>query len=170
MKGSPGGHRLDGFGVAVPARKAVTSGISKRTIRLALTAAGSVAVALALTGLVSLRGPGEIEPPPRSLAPPEISETPGRLRSYALSLGELDGLPARLSSGTELQIWVAWEPPVTRAAQVQLLVERATLDRIVANVVPGEPPTVLLLVSPKDVPDLLYGDRWGALSAVVVDH
>lgn len=143
-----------------------------------LAAAGALVVALVLANLLFVSRGREAASPTRSSDVPVTAESPqpttplpheGDLRSYALALPELDGLPPDLQPGDRLQLWVAWEPPVTRTSQVQLLVKGATFDRIVSSVVPGEPPTVLLLVSPKDIPDLLYGDRWGALSAVVLD-
>ena len=91
---------------------------------------------------------------------------PAVRRNYALGLHELDGLSPDVTPGSPLQIWVAWEPPLTRRSQIQLLLPDVLVVRIVPSVVPEGPTTVLISVPARDISDLLYGDRYGELSAV----
>jgi hypothetical protein len=90
-----------------------------------------------------------------------------RTRIYAVSLPELSGLPADAKAGTALELWVAWEPPVTRRPRIQRLATGVSLARIVLPVVPDGSPAALLRIPVKEMPSVLYGDRYGALSAVI---
>lgn len=87
--------------------------------------------------------------------------------SYAFLLPELEGLPPDVEPGTAVEIWVTWEPPVTKKLQVQQLVPRATVDELIPSIEPG-PPTVMLSLERRHIPDLMYGDRYGALSTVIL--
>ena len=89
------------------------------------------------------------------------------LASYAFLLPELEGLPPDVKPGTAVEIWVTWEPPVTKKLQVQQLVPRATVDELIPSIEPG-PPTVMLSLERRHIPDLMYGDRYGALSTVIL--
>jgi hypothetical protein len=89
------------------------------------------------------------------------------LASYAFLLPELEGLPPDVEPGTAVEIWVTWEPPVTKKVQVQQLVPRATVDELIPSIEPG-PPTVMLSLERRHIPDLMYGDRYGALSTVIL--
>lgn len=89
-------------------------------------------------------------------------------RAYALAVPELKGLPANASPGTRLELWVAWDPPITKEPRVQRLIKEAILDEIIPPVVPEAPATAIVSVPTKSVPDLLYGDRYGALSATIL--
>ena len=104
-------------------------------------------------------------PPTPAASPQGDVGTPSR-RTYAIGLHELVGLSPDAVPGTEFELWVTWEPPVTRSARIQLLVKDARLERLVPPVVPEGPTTALLSLPTRDVPDLLYGDRFGHLSAV----
>ncbi len=86
--------------------------------------------------------------------------------SYAFLLPELEGLPPNTPSGTEIEIWATWEPPVTKKLKVHQLIPRATVTEIIPSIEPG-PPTVMLEVERRAIPDLMYGDRFGALSIVL---
>ncbi|MDP9227335.1 MAG: hypothetical protein M3P18_26510 [Actinomycetota bacterium] len=90
-----------------------------------------------------------------------------RRRSYAIALSRLAGLPPDATSGTRLQLWVAWEPPITHKPRIQRLVTGVELDHIVPPVTPDGSAVALLEVPADQVPSLLYGDRYGSLSAVV---
>ncbi|MGH2701778.1 MAG: hypothetical protein ACRDJB_07355 [Actinomycetota bacterium] len=89
------------------------------------------------------------------------------LASYAFLLPELEGLPPDVEPGTAIEIWVTWEPPVTKKLQVQQLVPRATVDELIPSIEPG-PPTVMLSLERRHIPDLMYGDRYGALSTLIL--
>jgi hypothetical protein len=87
--------------------------------------------------------------------------------SYAIPLSELQGLSAQAEPGSSLQIWAAWSRPVTNGPRVQKLVGDVVLEKILPPVTDAEPPTVLLSVPQDDLPRLIYGNRFGALSASV---
>lgn len=84
---------------------------------------------------------------------------------YAISLAELPGLPPDAAPGTLIDLWATWEPPVTRRPKVQLLIEGVTLEGISAPFTPDGPFVANLLVAKKDLPNLVYGDRFGKLNA-----
>ena len=89
------------------------------------------------------------------------------LRSYALSLDDLRGLSPNAAPGTRLELWVTYEPPVTKRVRNQLLIRDAVLDRIVPALDPLGPDTALLLVRNKDIPKLITAERFGSPSASV---
>jgi hypothetical protein len=157
-------------------------------IKRFLVAGGVVVMLLLLfwraAGSVSHSGPT-----PRTVAPPVTRQTPlsidpspslspaessskdpadgPAMRIYAVSLPELTGLPEDAKAGTPLELWVAWEPPVTKHPRIQRLATGITLDRIVLPVVPEGSPAALLRIPRHEIPSVLYGDRYGALSAVI---
>jgi hypothetical protein len=142
----------------------------------------AVAAFLVTSGVTARTGrdqSGRAPAPPPSTAGPLLDRqapspraaagaTDGDLRSYAISLRDLPGLPPDAPAGARMEIWVAWEPPLTRRATIQLLLRHVILERIVTGISPHTPPTALLLVKPSQVGDLLYADRWGRLSAVLL--
>ena len=89
-------------------------------------------------------------------------------RSYALPLVELAGLPPDVASGTRVEVWVAWEPPITEKPRVQRLFGGARVGRLIPPTVAEAPTTVELLVPAKEFPELLFADRHGSLSAAIV--
>jgi hypothetical protein len=89
--------------------------------------------------------------------------------SYAFLLPELKGLPARTAPGTVIEIWATWEPPVTKKLKVQQLIPRATVTKMIPSIEPG-PPTVMLEMERRHIPDLTYGDRFAALSTVIISR
>jgi hypothetical protein len=91
------------------------------------------------------------------------------LTSYAFLLPELEGLPATTSPGTEIEIWATWEPPVTKRLKVQRLIPKATVSKILPSIEPG-PPTVVLELERRFIPDIVFGDRFGALSVVLASE
>ena len=106
-------------------------------------------------------------PSPRvSLGEPAAVSEVGT-RGYAVALPELSGLPADALPGTRLELWVAWEPPVTKQPRIQRLATSVTLDRIVPPVTPDGSPAALLRIPRREIPSVLYGDRYGAMSVVV---
>ena len=104
-------------------------------------------------------------PSPTATSPRSV--TPER-RIYAVSLPRLQGLAATAAPGTRLELWVAWEPPITKAPRFQKLREDVVLEEIVPPPIPEAPPTALLSVDEAGVADLLYADRFGALTVTVV--
>jgi hypothetical protein len=94
--------------------------------------------------------------------------SPGSLtrRTYALGLHELGGLPPNVAPGSALELWVTWEPPLTKAARVHLLLDDVVVERVIPPALPEGPTSVLISVPARGIPDLIYGDRFGELSAV----
>jgi hypothetical protein len=88
------------------------------------------------------------------------------LTSYAFLFPELEGLPPTTSPGTEIEIWATWEPPVTKRLKIQRLIPKATVTKILPSIEPG-PPTVVLELERRFIPDILFGDRFGKLSVVL---
>ncbi|HET7482593.1 MAG TPA: hypothetical protein VFK89_07020 [Actinomycetota bacterium] len=86
--------------------------------------------------------------------------------TYAISLAEVTGLSPDVSPGTSIDVWVTWDPPITKRPKVQRLLEGAILDRIVPPVTEEGPPVAILRVSQRGVEQLIWGDRYGTLSAV----
>jgi hypothetical protein len=142
----------------------------------------TIAVAIPLTAflvVIKLFAPqtevGTVEPfdspvstPRQQKPPPAVPPAGDGFRSYALEITELDGLPPDASPGTALEIWVTWEPPITRRIRVQRLIQQARVEKIIPNIVPEGPATVLLSIPRRDVADMFYGDRFGQLSAAVL--
>jgi hypothetical protein len=91
------------------------------------------------------------------------------LTSYAFLLPELEGLPPTTSTGTEIEIWATWEPPVTKRLKIQRLIPKATVTKILPSIEPG-PPTVVLELERRFIPDIMFGDRFGALSVVLASE
>jgi hypothetical protein len=88
-------------------------------------------------------------------------------RGYALSEVDVTGLPPDSPPGTRLELWVTWEPPVTREVKLQRLSRDVLLERIIPGLTPEAPSTILLSVRAEAVPDLLWADRFGGLSVIV---
>lgn len=89
------------------------------------------------------------------------------LVSYAVAVNELHGLSPQAIPGTTLDIWVAWEPPVTKKPRIQPLLADVILEGIAPPVLPDGPHAALLLVPAGQISDLLYGDRYGSLSVTI---
>jgi hypothetical protein len=90
-------------------------------------------------------------------------------RSYAIGLQDLDGLPPDASSGTPLELWVTWEPPVTDEPRLQKLIGDVLLERTIPGAVPEAPVSILLSVPADRVGDLMYADTFGKLSVALPD-
>lgn len=89
------------------------------------------------------------------------------LVSYAVALDELHGLPPNAAPGSLLDIWVAWEPPVTKRPRIDRLLGEVVLEEIEPPILPDGPHAALLLVPEDQITDLLYGDRYGSLSVTI---
>ncbi len=148
--------------------------------------AAAVAAGMVVLFLVLRMGSGGSEPPRTTATGPAIPErgttavapaegpaarpasaVPARSVSYAVATTELSGLPLSAVPGARLDIWVAWEPPITKVPDIRRLLTDVTLDKIAPPVLPEGPHVALLLVKPEQVRDLLYGDRYGALSVTM---
>lgn len=120
--------------------------------------------------------PAEVTPVSSPLPPPSDGQSGSipdmgpldNFKSYSLPLVELQGLPPDVTSGTRLEVWVAWEPPITERPRVQRLFGGAQVARVIPPTVAEAPTTVELLVPAKEFPELLFADRHGSLSAAVL--
>jgi hypothetical protein len=163
-----------GAGSAAPADRRRSSRMSRGQRRLAL--AGIAAVALAVLTWTSQRPVDELGTPAQSRPAPApspstvITPPPSSpdARTYALPLSGLHGLPSNAPSGTRMQLWVTWQPPLTKTPRVQSLLRDVILEGIAPPLTPGTPPTALLRVKETQIPRLIYGERYGELSAVIV--
>jgi hypothetical protein len=162
-----------------PNARARDEAVTSKAARLKRAAIALVIPLAALLVVIKLFAPqtevATVEPIDSPVPTPQQQEEPsnvlpatGGVRSYALEITELDGLPPDASPGTALEIWVTWEPPITRRIQVQRLIQQAQVERIIPNIVPEAPATVLLSIPRRDIADMFYGDRFGQLSAAVL--
>lgn len=107
-----------------------------------------------------------VEPAEVAAPSPARGEAPGAV-SYAIAVPELHGLSPHAAPGTELQVWVAWEPPISKEPRIHRLVDSVILEEITPPLLPDGPHVAMLLVPRKELRNLLYGDRYGALSVAV---
>lgn len=111
---------------------------------------------------------GSSAPDPEAGPPvPQAAAVADDLVSYALPVTELQGLPPDLAPGTALDLWVMWQPPVTKATKVDRLLRDVLLEKIVPPLLADAPHVAVLLVSPDQFSRLVWGDRLGALSVAV---
>lgn len=146
--------------------KAKFGRMSRRTRNLALAAIVPAGLAFVAVAILWPR-PEAINPKPPVAPPPAPVTAPvpaGDLRSYALAVPEIKGMPPNAASGTHFELWVAWDPPITDRPKLQRLIDDVVLERVVSPVVPEAPPVAILLVKRREVDELMWGDRYGALS------
>lgn len=111
--------------------------------------------------------------PPSPLSGPdadaEANDDPSteELVSYAIATAELQGLPPDLPPGSIVDLWVTWQPPVTKQAKVGPLLAGIRLEKIAAPLLPDGPHAAILAVPAERISDLIWGDRFGALTVVV---
>lgn len=157
-----------------PPKRRLAVLISRRLRNLLLAAAVPVVGVVAVSSMlpssdgradVPARA-GRVSPPAPAVGLP-VPTNPD-LRSYAISAPKVAGLSVDTPPGTKMELWVAWEPPVTKEPRVQRLVDEVVLEKIVPPSVPEAPPTAVLLIASKSVDEVIYGDIWGRLSAVVL--
>ena len=91
----------------------------------------------------------------------------GARRSYAVGLQDLAGFPPDAAPGARLELWVTWEPPITREPRLQKLAGDVVLERTIPGAVPEAPVSVLLSVPADRVGDLIYADAYGKLSVAL---
>jgi hypothetical protein len=107
--------------------------------------------------------------PTPAVAPEAAPVSPER-QSYALSEADVTGLPPDAQPGTRLELWVAWDPPITKVPKLQRLLKDVVLERVIPGIVPEAPSTILLSVRAESVPDLLWADRYGNLSVIIAEQ
>jgi hypothetical protein len=149
--------------------------MSRKTRNLLLAAIVPVVVVFAGARLLWPSSPSATTKAPRP-AQTAITETPapapsgepvvGR-KTYAIPVPELAGLSSSAGPGTALELWVAWDPPLTKSPKIQRLLRDVMLEKIVPPAVPEAPATAILSVPDRAVPDLLYGDKYGSLSVTM---
>jgi hypothetical protein len=113
-----------------------------------------------------LADPAMARSPAASASPAGGVAVPAR-RSYAIGLHDLAGFPPDAAPGEPLELWVTWEPPVTRGPRLQKLISDVVVERTIPGSVPEAPVTVLLSVPVGRVGDLIYADTFGKLSVVL---
>jgi hypothetical protein len=158
-----------------PRTRRLGSLISRRARNFLLAAAVPIAAVVGVFSMLpstdevaTARAPVERATPPDP-APHPAKPADADLRSYAVSATEVAGLSIDTTPGTRMELWVAWQPPVTKEPRVQRLVEEVVLEKIVPPTVSEAPPTAVLLIAPKSVDEVIYGDLYGRLSAVTLN-
>jgi len=157
-----------------PPKRRLAVLISRRVRNLLLAAAIPILGVIVVFSMlpssdegVDIPAPGDRVPSQEPATQP-VAPSNGDLRSYAVSAAEVAGLSVDTPQGTRLELWVAWDPPVTKEPRVQRLVDEVVLERIVPPTVPEAPATAILLIAPQSVDEVIYGDIWGRLSAVAL--
>ena len=98
------------------------------------------------------------------------SAPPPNVVSYAVAVREVAGLPPDVPPGTTLDLWVAWDPPVTKKPRLQSLLQGVVLETIAPPVTPDGSAAALFHVPRRDVDRLIWADRYGSLSATIVSR
>ena len=149
----------------------VTAGIGVYALALFGRTAEVVAEPVTPAPTATPSRPSPELPVPASPAPAPVSTRVAAspaTRLYALGLHELPGLEASAPPGTRLEIWVAWEPPITKEPEVQLLIDQVVLEKIVPPLTPEGPTAAILSVPAGAFRDLVYGDRYGHFNAAIL--
>jgi hypothetical protein len=117
---------------------------------------------------VSLPEPAASRTEPAVIAPPSPVPSPAgvsrEMVTHALDVSRLNGFPPDASPGDVFDIWVAWNPPVAKGPNVQLLLKGVALEKVAPPVTPDGPYVAFLLVNRSQARDLLYGTKYGLLS------
>jgi hypothetical protein len=91
------------------------------------------------------------------------------LRSYSIGLHELSGITPDIPPGTHIEIWASWDPSVSKEPQIQRLLKDVVIERIDPPFLPEGPTAVVLALAPHQVKNMLWGDKYGDLAAVVIE-
>lgn len=165
-----------GSGSAARALGSGLAGIPSRIKRLAL-AGGALLLVIylgwdMLSGLTS--GAATPAPPIVSTSPvmsPSPVTTPAHPSSgragYWVDIAEVTGLSPQTPVGTSVDLWVAWDPPLTKRPDIRHLLSDVLVEEIAPPLSPGDPTGVLLSIARRDRDDLLWADRYGSLSATI---
>ena len=149
--------------------------MSRKTRNLLLAGIVPIVVVFAGASLFWPSSPSATTKAPRPVQT-AITQTPGPVpstkpvvgrKTYAIPVPELAGLSSSAVPGTRLELWVAWDPPLTKSPKIQRLLRDVMLEKIVPPIVPEAPATAILSVPDRAVPDLLYGDKYGSLSVTM---
>lgn len=100
---------------------------------------------------------------PGAVAPSPVTDR----REYALGMHELGGLPNDAAPGTRMELWVTWDPPITKVPELRRLIRDVVVADIVPPLTPDGPTAVIVSVPTDRVPDLIWGDQYGTLSVVL---
>lgn len=111
--------------------------------------------------------PSQMADPAAAASPSSTVPTTTSRRSYAVGLQDLAGFPPDAAPGARLELWVTWEPPLTREPQLRKLAGDVVLERMIPGAVPEAPVTVLLSLPADKVSDLMYADTFGKLSVAI---
>lgn len=107
------------------------------------------------------------DPTPTMSVQPFDASHPERV-TYAIDVNDIAGLAPSIPSGTLVDIWVTWERPITKTPGLQRLVRGVLIEQIAPPVTPEGPYVAVLSVDERKVENLLWGDRYGALSATIM--
>lgn len=181
MKSLSGAAEYGKGSAALPLMRRTDRILSHKVLRLVVVAITAAAIGLIAARLVvptraathnsrSLPAPMAV---PTPLPTPSPSLGAGYARSalasreYAIGLHELRGLATDAAPGTELEIWVSWDEAFSHGPQVQRLLKKATLSRMIQPVTPEGPVVVVLSVPESSFGDLVYGDLFGSLAVAI---
>lgn len=181
----------DGLGGAAESRWRPDRILSKRAVNLIGTAAGAAGVVLLGLNLLlpansSKSDAAWADVPPTSAASfapsapapipataslpvstPPAAVTPS-LRTYAIAMSELSGLPPDVAPGTTVEIWATWDSGQGMPG-FQKVVDSALVERIAPPFLEGASPVVLLQMgSKREFRDLVWAHRYGTLAAVLL--
>lgn len=106
-------------------------------------------------------------PTPITSGSPTPPPPTGTTREYAVDVSDLLGLPPDVQPGQVMEIWVAWDPAVTKGPQIQRLLKVVTLQRFVEPVTMDGPRVAVLSVPRERIGDLMYGDMFGSLTVTL---
>lgn len=98
----------------------------------------------------------------------DLNALEGERVAYSIGLDEIAGLSPVEAPGSIAELWVTWDRPLTRVPKLQRIVHDAVLARIDPPISSDGPTVATFLVSRKGVERLLWADRYGSLSAIVI--
>ncbi len=151
--------------------------ITRRTRNLVLTALIPI-IGLTLLGQL-WRGGSTTERLPEQTstvtpepAQPEMGASPAGTRGtrlYSIAMFRLQGLSPETPPGTEVEVWVSWKPKNPGTPQMQLLVERASVESIEPPMSDGSPPIVTFRIDKRSVSDMIWGEMFGSLAVARIE-
>ena len=167
-----------GSGSAARALGGGLAGIPSRTKRLAL--AGSVFLFVIylgwdmFSGITGGAGATPMSPivsasPVTAPSPAPSTPTPAGRAGYWVDVAEISGLSPQTPVGTTIDLWVAWDPPLTKQPEIRHLLDGVVVQEIAPPISASDPTGVLLSIDRKDRDALLWADRYGSLSATIED-
>ena len=111
----------------------------------------------------TVASPTTAPPTPGPSAPADVS---GRV-AYSIDLSEVAGLSPTVPPGSSVELWATWERPVTHSPRLQRVVEDAILEKVSPPLTPDGPTVATFLITRREMDDLLWADRYGAISATL---